>query len=150
SPPLEEREKSTGHEFMRWLLVFWPNQPCLRHLSRCGSPPPNAEALGYSRVSLRDRDGLGFWRASRVLRPVHGRVLAAGASGCQDRNEVADLFVNVGGVGDGVGDFFAEDFAETLAQAVDGDAGGGFVDAKGTGDFGVGNLAAVSSEAGFQ
>jgi hypothetical protein len=60
--------------------------------------------------------------------------------GLEGVEEVAKLFVDEGGVGDGVGDFFAEELAVAFAEAVGGDLQGAFGGLEAGGEVGVGLL----------
>jgi hypothetical protein len=58
--------------------------------------------------------------------------------GLEGVEEVAEFFIDEGGVGDGVGDFFAEELAVAFAEAMGGDLQGAFGGAETGGEVGVG------------
>jgi hypothetical protein len=63
---------------------------------------------------------------------------------------VAEFGVDVFGAGDGLGDFFAEEVAVALAEAVEGDAHGGFGEAELGCEIGVRGVGGASGKAGEQ
>lgn len=63
---------------------------------------------------------------------------------------MAEFGVDVFGAGNGLGDLFAEELAVTLAEAVEGDAHGGFGEAELGGEIGVRGVGGAAGQAGEQ